>query len=141
MKSINRVLLTGNLTKDPELAATPGGTAVCKLRLAVNESVKDKSTGEWSDRANYFSVDVFGATAERAAQWLTKGSHVVIDGRLRWREWETNDGGKREAVSVIVDQIEFPPKASGGSTPKEQMEAAGIPVQEADDNPFDRSGW
>jgi len=104
--STNRVVLVGNLTRDPELRATPGGTPGCALRIAVNDRVKDPSTGEWSDKPNYFNVSVFGAPAERYAQWLTKGRQVAVDGRLRWSEWDARDGGKRERVDIIADNVQ-----------------------------------
>jgi single-strand DNA-binding protein len=105
--SINSVVLVGNLTRDPELRATPSGTSVCSLRVAVNDRVKDPTTGEWTDKPNYFSVDVFGGQAERCAQWLAKGRQVAIEGRLRWREWETQEGQKREAVNVVANNVQF----------------------------------
>jgi single-strand DNA-binding protein len=103
--SINRVVLVGNLTRDPELRHTPGGTAVTSLRLAVNDRRKDES-GSWTDYPNYFTVSVFGNQAESCAQYLAKGRPVAIDGRLRWREWES-DGNKREAVEVVADSVQF----------------------------------
>src|SRR6266851_864831 len=90
--NINRVVLVGNLTRDPELRHTPGGTPVCSLRIAVNSRRKDES-GNWTDKPNYFSVSVFGNQAESCAQYLSKGRPVAIDGRLDWREWEAKDGG------------------------------------------------
>jgi single-strand DNA-binding protein len=115
--SVNVVVLVGNLTRDPELRATPSGTSVCSLRVAVNDRVKDQSTGEWGDKPNYFSVDVFGSQGERCAQWLSRGRQVAVQGRLRWREWETQDGHKREAVSVVADNVQFigPREGAGGS--------------------------
>ena len=105
--SVNRVVLVGNLTRDPELRATPGGSSVCSLRIAVNDSVKDANTGEWRDRPNYFDVDVFGGQGENCGKWLSKGRTVALEGRLRWREWETSDGQKRSAVSIIADTVQF----------------------------------
>ena len=104
--SINRVILVGNLTRDPELRHTPSGTAVCSLRLAVNSRRKDE-TGQWVDKPNYFSVTVWGNQGENCAQYLAKGRPVAIDGRLDWREWESQDGGKREAVEVVADTVQF----------------------------------
>ena len=104
---INRVIVVGNLTRDPELRALPSGTAVCSLRIAVNDRMKDKDTGEWRDQPNYFNVTVFGAQAERYSQWLTKGRQIAVDGRLRWREWQTQDGQKREAVEIVADNVQF----------------------------------
>ena len=107
MANINRVVLVGNLTKDPELRHTPSGTAVCKLRLAVNTRQKDASTGEWGDKPNYFDVTVWGNQGESCAQFLAKGRPVGVDGRLDWREWEAQDGTKRQAVEIIADTVQF----------------------------------
>ena len=106
MANINRVVLVGNLTKDPELRHTQGGTAVCKLRLAVNTRRKDE-TGQWGDKPNYFDVTVWGNQGESCAQYLSKGRPVGVDGRLDWREWEAQDGSKRQAVEIIADSVQF----------------------------------
>lgn len=114
--SVNVVVLVGNLTRDPELRATPGGTSVCRLGLAVNERSKDATTGEWGERPNYFDIDVFGAMGENCAQYLTKGRQVAIEGRLRWRSWESPEGQKRSAVSVVANNVQFiGPRDAGGS--------------------------
>lgn len=105
--NINVVAITGNLTKDPELRSTPGGTAVCKLRVAVNSRRKDGQTGEWVDKPNYFDVTVWGAQGENCANYLSKGRPVAVEGRLDWREWETQDGGKRQAVEIIANSVQF----------------------------------
>jgi single-strand DNA-binding protein len=105
--NINRVILTGNLTKDPELRSTPSGTSICKLRLAVNTRRKDAS-GQWVDKPNYFDVTVWGAQGENCAQYLQKGRGVALDGRLEWREWDATDGsGKRQAVEIVADSVQF----------------------------------
>ena len=104
--NINRVVLTGNLTADPELRPLPSGASVGRLRLAVNTRRKNGQTGEWEERANYFDVTVWGAQAETCAQYLAKGRPVAIDGRLEWREWE-QDGQKRQAVQVIAENVQF----------------------------------
>jgi single-strand DNA-binding protein len=106
MASINSVVLVGNLTRDPELRHTPSGTAVCSLRLAVNTRRRDES-GQWADKPNCFDVTVWGAQGENCAQYLAKGRPVAIDGRLEWREWETQDGAKRQAVDIIADNVQF----------------------------------
>jgi single-strand DNA-binding protein len=120
--SINSVVLVGNLTRDPELRATPSGTSVCSLRVAVNDRVKDPTTGEWGDKPNYFDVDVFGGQGERCAQYLARGRQVAIAGRLRWREWETQDGQKRQAVSIVADNVQFigPREGGGGGYGQQQ---------------------
>ena len=105
-QNINRVVLVGNLTKDPELRHTGGGTAVCSLRIAVNGSKRDES-GQWVDKPNYFTVNVFGNQAESCAQYLSKGRPVAIDGRLDWREWQAQDGTKRQSVEIVADSVQF----------------------------------
>ena len=104
--SINRVVLVGNLTRDPELRHTPSGAPVCSLRLAVNTRRKDES-GQWTDKPNYFDITVWGQQGENCAQYLAKGRPVAIDGRLEWREWDAQDGSKRQAVEVIAESVQF----------------------------------
>ncbi|MDE3070184.1 MAG: single-stranded DNA-binding protein [Acidobacteriota bacterium] len=99
--------MTGNLTADPELRSLPSGTSVCKLRIASNTRRKNGSTGEWEEKPNYFDVTVWGAQGENAARYLTKGRPVAIDGRLEWREWEAQDGTKRQAVDIIAETVQF----------------------------------
>jgi single-strand DNA-binding protein len=134
MANINRVVLVGNLTRDPELKQTPGGTPVCSLRIAVNSRRKDES-GQWADKPNYFSVSVFGNQAESCAQYLSKGRPVAIDGRLDWREWQSQDGSKREAVEIVAESVQFlgsrgDAAAGGGDAP--QFVPAGAGGENAD---------
>ncbi len=105
--SINRVVLTGRLTKDPELRQTASGLSVLSMRLAFNDRKKNQSTGEWEEIPNYIDVTVFGNRGEGLAPHVQKGTAIGVDGRLRWREWETPDGGKRSAIEVIADDIDF----------------------------------
>jgi single-strand DNA-binding protein len=105
---VNVVVVTGNLTRDPELRSTPGGTSVCKLRVAVNSRRKDGQTGEWVDKPNYFDVTVWGAQGENCANYLSKGRPIAVEGRLDWREWEAKDGGgKRQTVEIIANSVQF----------------------------------
>ena len=104
--NINRVIVTGNLTRDPELRSLQSGTSVCKLRIAVNTRRKDQS-GEWVDKPNYFDVTVWGAQGENCSTYLSKGRPVAIDGRLEWREWEDQNGNKRQSVEIIADTVQF----------------------------------
>jgi single-strand DNA-binding protein len=103
---LNRVTLVGRLTRDPELRHTAGGDAVCSIRLAVSSRARDES-GNWGDRSNYFDVTVFGRQAETASNYLTKGRRIGVDGRLSWREWQAQDGSKRQNVEVIANDIFF----------------------------------
>lgn len=113
--NINVVVITGNLTQDPELRHTGGGTPVCELRVAVNSRRKDGQTGEWVDKPNYFNVTVWGAQGENCATYLAKGRPVAIEGRLDWREWEAKDGGgKRQAVQIIANSVQFLGSRDGG---------------------------
>ena len=106
--NVNVVVITGNLTRDPELRTTPGGTPVCKMRVAVNSRRKDGSSGEWVDKPNYFDVTVWGKQGENVANYCSKGRAIAIDGRLEWREWEASDGsGKRQAVEIIANSVQF----------------------------------
>jgi single-strand DNA-binding protein len=107
MATINSVVLVGNLTKDPELRHTPSGMAVCSLRLAVNTRRKDQATGEWGEKPNFFDITVWGQQGENCAQYLAKGRPVGVQGRLEWREWEAQDGTKRQAVEVVADTVQF----------------------------------
>ena len=104
--NLNVVCVTGNLTRDPELRSTPSGTSVCKLRVAVNSRRKDQS-GNWVDKPNYFDVTVWGAQGENCANYLSKGRPVAVQGRLDWREWEAQDGSKRQAIEIIADSVQF----------------------------------
>jgi single-strand DNA-binding protein len=105
--NINRVIITGNLTKDPELSSLPSnGTSVCSLRVACNGRRRN-SEGNWEDQPNYFDVTVWGAQGENCAKFLHKGRPVAIDGRLRWREWTQPDGQKRQAVDIIAESVQF----------------------------------
>jgi single-strand DNA-binding protein len=113
--NINVVVITGNLTQDPELRHLGSGTAVCELRVAVNSRRKDGSTGEWVDKPNYFNVTVWGAQGENCANYLSKGRPVAIEGRLDWREWEAKDGGgKRQAVQIVANSVQFLGSRDGG---------------------------
>ena len=112
--NINRVVLTGNLTRDPELRSTQSGTPVCSLRIACNTRRKDAS-GQWVDKPNYFDVTVWGAQGENCAQYLSKGRPVAVDGRLEWREWEADDGTTRQAIEIIADSLQFLGAPNGGT--------------------------
>ncbi len=114
--NINRVTVTGNLTRDPELRTTPSGTSVCSLRIAVNSRRKDAESGQWVDKPNYFDVTVWGAQGQNCANYLAKGRPVAIDGRLDWREWEGQDGAKRQAVEIIAESVQFLGSPNGSKT-------------------------
>jgi single-strand DNA-binding protein len=104
--NINRVVLTGNLTRDPELRSTQGGTPVCSLRVACNTR-RRSAGGDWEDKPNFFDVTVWGAQGENCSRFLSKGRPVAIDGRLEWREWEDQNGNKRQNVEIIAESVQF----------------------------------
>lgn len=104
--SINRVIISGNLTRDPELRATASGMPVLGFGVAVNDRRRNQQTGEWEDYPNFIDCTMFGARAESVSRFLSKGSKVAIEGKLRWSQWE-RDGQKRSKIEVIVDEIEF----------------------------------
>jgi single-strand DNA-binding protein len=135
--NINRVVLTGNLTKDPELRALPSGTSVCELRLACNGRRKSDD-GTWAEKPNYFTVKVWGGQADAAGRYLSKGSPVAIDGCLEWREWDAkDDGGKRQAVEIVAESVQFLP--DGKNRPEEADQESDFqpaPTGGDDDIPF-----
>jgi single-strand DNA-binding protein len=134
--NINRVVLTGNLTADPDLRPLPSGTSMARLRVAVNTRRKNSQTGEWEEKPNYFDVRVWGALAETCARYLSKGRPVAIDGRLEWREYTTQDGKKRQAVEVIADSVQFlggrEERNNGSGNPHELVGSAPVDTGDFD---------
>lgn len=104
--SINRVNISGNLTRDPELRATASGTQVLSFGVAVNDRRRNPQTGEWEDYPNFIDCTMFGTRAEAVSRYLSKGAKVAIEGKLRYSSWE-RDGQRRSKLEVIVDEIEF----------------------------------
>ena len=121
--SINRVNISGNLTRDPELRQTQGGMAILSLGVAVNDRRKNQQTGEWEDVPNFVDCVVFGTRAEKLAQFLAKGTKVAIEGKLRWSQWE-KDGARRSKLEVVVDEIEF--MSRGGQRQQQQTASADL---------------
>jgi single-strand DNA-binding protein len=134
--NINRVVLTGNLTRDPELRSLPSGMSVCSLRIASNTRRKNNSTGEWEDKPNFFDVTVWGAQGENCARFLAKGRPVALDGRLEWREWQDQQGNNRQSVEIVADSVQFlggreeGQGGGGGFTPRSD-----VPVNQSDFQP------
>ena len=122
--SINKVIITGNLTRDPELRNTPSGSAVLSFGVAVNDRRRNASTGEWENYANFVDCSVFGARAEALAKIMTKGMKVAIEGKLHYSSWE-RDGQRRSKLDVNVDEVEFLSRSSDSSI-------GSIPVAEID---------
>lgn len=111
--SINRVVITGNLTRDPELRRTQSGSAILSFGVAVNDRRRNPQTGEWEDYANFIDCTMFGNRAESLSNILVKGMKVGIEGKLRWSQWE-RDGQKRSKIEVIVDELEFMSQRNSG---------------------------
>ena len=142
--SINRVCISGNLTRDAELRVTASGMPVLALSVAVNDRRKNPQSGEWDDYPNFVDCTMFGTRAEKLAQYLTKGTKVAIEGKLRYSSWE-RDGQRRSKLEVIVDEIEFMSRGNqggqggygqnggnsygGGYAPAPAPQAAPAPVQ------------
>lgn len=124
--SINRVNITGNLTRDPELRATAGGTQILSFGVAVNDRRKNPQTGEWEDVPNFVDCIVFGSRAEAVSRFIFKGSKVAIEGKLRYSAWETKEGDRRSKLEVIVDEIDFMSRASGQQVTSPAAEAAKV---------------
>ena len=105
--NINSVIITGNLTRDPEIRSTPSGQSVCSLRVACNGRRRNPQTQDWEDAPNYFDVTVWGAQGENCHRYLSKGRPIAVDGRLQWREWSDKEGNKRQSVDIIADSVQF----------------------------------
>ena len=123
--SINRVIISGNLTRDPELRSTASGMPVLGFGVAVNDRRKNQQTGEWEDYPNFIDCTMFGTRAQSLSQYLQKGTKVSIEGKLRWSQWE-RDGQKRSKIEVIVDELEFmSSRNSNGGAPSYGGDAYG----------------
>ena len=137
--SINKAIISGNLTRDPETRATAGGMTVLNFGVAVNERVKNKQSGEWEDRPNFIDCVMFGTRAEAVSRFIGKGTKVTIEGKLRWSQWE-HDGQKRSKIEIVVDEIEFmsrqqqpgsEPAYSAPQPAQQQMQGMPAPVVQA----------
>lgn len=123
MASYNRVILMGNITRDIELRYTPGGLAVTKVGLAVNDRRKNQA-GEWVDETCFVDVTMFGRTAEIAGEYLSKGSPIFVEGKLRYETWE-KDGQKHSKLSVVCDRLQFIGAKDGGGGGPSKPRATG----------------
>ena len=132
MASFNKVLLMGNLTRDPELRFTSNGSALAKFGLAVNR--KYKAGEEWKEEVCFVDITVWGKQAENCAEYLSKGRPVFIDGRLQFSTWESDDGQKRNKLEVVANSVQFLGQAGGGKSGGMQPDMEDAPVK--DDIPF-----
>ena len=128
--SINRVNISGNLTRDPEMRGTTGGTSVLSFGVAVNDRRRNQQTGEWEDYPNFVDCVMFGTRAEAISRYLSKGTKVAIEGKLRYSSWE-RDGQRRSKLEVIVDEIESlsrgQPQAAPAAAPVASAPMAAAP--------------
>lgn len=134
--SINSVNISGNLTRDPELRTTASGMAIMSLGVAVNDRRKNNQTGEWEDYANFIDCTMFGTRAQNIQQYLSKGTHVTISGKLRWSQWE-RDGQKRSKIEVIVDDIDFSGNRNRDAAPATDASAYSAPAIDASTSVYD----
>jgi single-strand DNA-binding protein len=140
MASLNKVILLGNLTRDPELRYTPSGTAVSSFGLAVNRRYRQGD--ESKEEVCFVDVVTFGRQAETVGEYLSKGSMALIEGRLQWRSWENEAGQKRSKHEVVANNVQFMPRTRGEGMEPSVPEAPGsdadmdIPLPEDDDIPF-----
>jgi len=154
MANFNKVILMGNLTRDPQLRFLPSNTAVCDFGLAINRRYRGQD-GELKDETCFVDVDVFGKPAETISQYMSKGRAILVEGRLRFRQWTTEDGQKRSKLSVVAERFQFvggraeggggarqaPPERAAAGAPGPPVEAGAAPLDEAppatdDDIPF-----
>lgn len=126
--SINRVMISGNLTRDAELRSTQSGMAILGFGVAVNDRRKNPQTGDWEDYPNFVDCTMFGTRGEKLQQYLTKGTKVAIEGKLRYSSWE-RDGQRRSKLEVIVDELEFMSSRSGANQGYDNGMSAGYAPQ------------
>ena len=139
MPNLNKVMLMGNLTRDPELRYLPSGTAVTQFRLATNRRYRN-SSGEMQEEATFVFIDAFGRTAEVLKEHVKKGDPIFVEGRLKFDEWEAKDGsGKRNRLKVICENFQFLTRRSDRDTgDRDTGESARAPQAQPDDAPFDK---
>lgn len=131
--NLNKVLFAGNLTRDPELRYTAGGTPVCNISIAANRYWNDKSSGEKKEETTFMRVTVWGKSGETVAQYFTKGMPIYVEGRLQCRSWETDDGQKRSSVDIVAESWQFVGSKSDGQSGGQNSQAS-VPAE--DDIPF-----
>ncbi len=129
--SINKVIISGNLTRDPEMRQSNSGMAIMGFGVAVNDRRKNQQTGEWEDYPNFIDCTMFGNRAEAVRRFLSKGAKVTVEGHLRYERWTDQQGNNRSKVGVIVDEIEFMSRndgQQGGYTVPAQQQRPAAPV-------------
>lgn len=128
--AINKATITGNITRDPELRQTQGGTSVLTIGVAVNDRRKNQQTGEWEDYPNFIDCTIFGNRATGVAPHLEKGMKVAIEGKLNQSRWQAEDGTNRSKIEIIVDEIEFMSRQQGQTASKPVQQQPQQPMQQ-----------
>lgn len=140
MPSFNKVILIGNLTRDPELRYLPNQTAVCEFGMAVNDRIENKATGKWEDRPNFVDVTAFGRTAENIGKFFTKGRPIFVEGKLRFEQWEDRQSGqKRSKLKVVVDTWQFVDSDKQSDSQPQQARSSGRQQRLPQNEPVDES--
>ncbi|MFH1417453.1 MAG: single-stranded DNA-binding protein [Planctomycetota bacterium] len=141
MANFNKVILAGNLTRDPQLSYLPSGLPVCEFGMAINRKWKDKQTGEMREETCFVDCSAFGRQAETLNQYMGKGRPLLLEGRLKFHQWESKEGQKRSKLSVVADTFQFlggpPGGGGGGGAPRSQSSTAGAPAREDSRPPID----
>jgi len=130
---LNKAMVYGNLTRDPELRSLPSGIQVCSFSLATNRVYKDRD-GNKQEQADYHNVVVFGRQAETSAQYLKKGSGAFVEGRLQTRSWD-KDGVKQYRTEIVADRVQFGPRTEGGAAPQNDAKQDASDTQNAPEYP------
>lgn len=129
--SINKAIISGNLTRDPELRSTTGGMQVLNFGVAVNDRRKNNQTGQWEDKPNFIDCVMFGNRAESVSRFLSKGAKVAVEGKLSWSQWQDKQTGQnRSKIEVLVDEIEFLSTAQSQYAPAPQQAPQYAPQQQ-----------
>lgn len=135
---LNKVFIAGNLTRDPELKALPSGAKVCSFGVATNRYWRDQQSGERKEMTEFHNIVVFGRQAETTAQYLKKGSGILVEGRIQTRSWDGNDGQKRYRTEIVAESVQFGSRSGGGETQSVQSPShpgSREPKQQEDDQP------
>lgn len=133
--SINRVIVSGNLTRDPELRMA-GATPVLSFGIAVNDRKKNAQSAEWEDVPNFFNVVVWGARGESLSKYLNKGDKIVISGRLRWSQWQNNEGQNRSKVEIMAEDVELMPSRGDSAQQRQRQQTPAVLEVLGEDIPF-----
>jgi single-strand DNA-binding protein len=134
MANLNRVILAGNLTRDPQLSYTPNNTAVCKFGMAINRRWTDRQSGEKRDETCFVDVTAFGRSAETINQYMSKGRGILVEGRLQFSQWTNPEGQKRSKLEVVAENFQFLGGRGEDTGPRPEREAGREPARSFDED-------